>query len=100
MTLDELAINTIEAFRQYVEDSVASDDRYGAVTRCDADDGKILATRFDAGPSCWLEVVIHVATPQIRVGFLTTDANVDEELAEAIKESADSLSAFVEDGFV
>jgi hypothetical protein len=99
MNLDDTTIDTIAAFRKYVEDSVANDDRYGAATRCDADDGTVLATRFDAGSSCWFEVVIHVPTAQVRVGFLTTDSQVDEELAEAIRESVGSLAAFVGEGF-
>ena len=99
MILDDITIDTIAAFRQYVDDSVANDDRYGAATRCDGDDGKVLATRFDAGPSCWFEVVIHLPTSQVRVGFLTSDAEVDEELAESIRESAGSLSAYVGEGF-
>ncbi|MGB2984608.1 MAG: hypothetical protein WBE26_01885 [Phycisphaerae bacterium] len=99
MPLDEQSRETVEAFREYVEDAVAIDDRYGPVQRDDWEDESTLATWFEAGPSCWFQIVVHPMIPQIRVGFLTDDPSISEELEQAIQESGDTLEAFVELGF-
>ncbi len=95
MPLDELSRETIEAFRSYVEDSVAIDDRYEPAERHDREDESMLATRFAAGPACWFEVVVRPLIPQIRVGFLTNDRQESEEIVQAVRDSDQSIEAFV-----
>ncbi|UCC29077.1 MAG: hypothetical protein JSU86_12835 [Phycisphaerales bacterium] len=99
MPLDELSREKIEDFRTYIEDSVATDDRYGPAQRHDQEDESTLAMRFEAGPSCWFEVVVRPMIPQIRVGFVTDDPMISEEIEQAIQESGGSMEQFVGLGF-
>lgn len=99
MPLDEQTRKTVEAFRVYIEDMVAADERYGAVERRDDEDESTLATRFEAGPSCWFEVAVRPMIPQIRVGFLTNDRQRSEDIELAIQESGGTVGQFVEVGF-
>ncbi len=99
MTLEEAAMNTIEAFRQYIEDSVAIDDRYGVASRNDRADGSTPATRFAVGESCWFEVAVRPLIPQVRVGFVTRDRWKSEECEQAIQDSGESMGEFVGLGF-
>jgi hypothetical protein len=97
LTEDDLAI--IEAFRNYVEDSVGMDERYGEKGRCDPDQNKVdhatLATRFEAAPGCWFEFAVRPNIPQIRVGFVTNDRWKSEEIEQAIQDSGDTMGEFV-----
>jgi hypothetical protein len=99
MPLDDKDQNSVDAFRTYIEDSVASDDRYGPAQRHDRKDGSTLATRFEVGSSCWLEVALRPLIPQIRVGFVTNDRVKIEEVEQAIQESGDTMEKFVGLGF-
>lgn len=95
MAFSEEDHEVIEAFRTYIEDSVANDDRYGACKRLDRDDASTLALRFEATPTCWFEVALRPLIPQIRVAFLTNDRWLSEELEQAIQDSGDSMEEFV-----
>ncbi len=99
MALPEDLVERIESFRSYVEGAVEADDRYGKVSRHDRDDGSTLASRFEAGESCWFEVAVRPMIPQVRVGFVTSDRWKSEELEQAIQDSGDSMEEFVESGF-
>ena len=85
MPLSEEDIDLIEAFRDYVEDFEAADERYGPASRLNSDDESIMASRFEAGPSCWFEVAVHTAIPQVRVGFLTSDTSLGDEIEQAVR---------------
>ena len=95
MPLSEQDRDRIEAFRTFIADSVATDDRYGPAARHDREDGSTLATRWHAGPSCWFEIAVRPLIPQVRVGFLTEDRWKSEELEQAIQDSGDTMSEFV-----
>jgi hypothetical protein len=99
MALTEEEREGIEAFRRYIEDSAANDDRYGPASREDREDGSLLATRFGAAPSCWFEVAVRPYVPQVRVGFVTSDRWKSEEAEQAIEDSGDTMEEFVELGF-
>jgi len=83
----------IDSFRVYVEDSVATDDRYGEAVRADSDSA--LATRFFEGASCWFEVTVLPSTRQVRVGFFTSDPAVNTECEQVIAESGETAVRFV-----
>lgn len=97
LTEDQLAYAT--SFREYVEQSVSADERYGELSRHDRPDGSLLASRFHMGGKCWLEVALRPFVPQVRVGFLTSDRWKSEEAEELIESSGDSMAEFVEMGF-
>lgn len=99
MPLSEQQRDTIIAFREFVEDSVSADARYGVASRHDREDGSFLAVRFAAAPKCWFEVAVRPFVPQVRVGFLTNDRWKSEEAEQAIEDSGDTMSEFVEAGF-
>lgn len=90
----------IDAFLEFIAGTVAEDDRYGPMTRWDRADGSVVAIRFDSGPSQWFEVAITPEQAEIRVGFVTSDPSIRDEIAEGIKESGEPLSRLVEAGFV
>jgi len=90
----------IDAFLEFIAGTVAEDDRYGPMTRCDRADGSVLAIRFDSGPSQWLEVAVTPEQSEIRVGFVTSDSAIRDEIAEGLKESSEPLSRLVEAAFV
>ena len=99
MALDEQTREIVEAFREYVEDSVAADERYGTAERHDCEDESTLATRFHAGASCWLEVAVRPTVPQIRVAFLTNDPSINTEIEQALEDSGGTLTQSVGLGF-
>jgi len=99
MALSEHDRKSIEAFREYIEDSVAGDERYGPATRHDSEDESTLMTRFEAGPSCWFEVVLRPSVPQIRVGFSTDERSMSEEVEQAIQEAGDTMETLIASGF-
>ncbi len=95
MPLTQQDRDRIESFRTFIADSVAADDRYGPASPNDREDASTLATRFNAGPSCWFEVAVRPFIPQVRVGFLTDDRWKSEELEQAIQDSGDTMQEFV-----
>jgi hypothetical protein len=99
MPLTEDQADAVESLRTHVEEMVRGDDRYGDATRLDREDQSTLATRFEVGSACWLELAIRPFVPQIRVGFLTNDRWKSEEIEQAILDSGDSMAENVELGF-
>jgi hypothetical protein len=99
MPLSRLELESIETFRGYIEDSVAADERYGPAARQDSDDGAVLATRFEAGPSCWFELVLRPLIPEVRVGFLTGDQAVCGEIEQIVEDAGDTVEGLVASGF-
>ncbi len=95
MPLTQQDRDRIESFRSFIADNVANDARYGPASPSDRDDASTLATRFNAGPACWLEVAVRPFIPQVRVGFLTDDRWKSEELEEAIQDSGDTMQEFI-----
>lgn len=99
MSLSEPDLASITDFRDYLEGITEGDDRYGSAERVDKEDLSTLATRFSIGENCWLELAIHPLLPQVRVGIVTGDRWVNEQMEQAIEDSGDSMSEFVEGGF-
>ncbi len=89
--------NRIESFREYVEDSIATDDRYGEAVRSDSDTA--LATRFFEGTSCWFEVAVLPGSKKLRVGFFTTDPAIGTDCEQVIEESGETAVRFVGQAF-
>lgn len=85
----------VALFREFVEDSVAADDRYGPVTRHDAADESVLASRFDMTEGCWLEVAVLPHESKIRVGFGGSERDHADQLEQSATESGATLSQFV-----
>lgn len=99
MAMSEPDAILIEAFQEYVEGAVEADDRYGAMSRCDGEGGSIVASRFEAGRSCWFEVAVHLDVPRLTVGFLTSDASMVREIEQAIEDSDGTIQGYVAEGF-
>lgn len=85
----------IEAFRSYIEDYVAPDDRYGPAVRQDREARMWFASRFEMAPRCWFEVGVDAAAPRVRVAFLTSDAERKAMMEEAIAESGGGPSQYL-----
>lgn len=99
MPLSEEERDMVDAFREYLQGTVAADDRYGTVTHADSDDGAVFAIRFEANSICWFEVAVEVSIPRIRVGFLTTDESLGAEAEEVIQDSGETLQSHVGESF-
>ena len=97
MVLSSEDQDRIESFRIYVEDSIATDDRYGPAVREDTD--TVLATRFYEGTSCWFEIALLPAEKQVRVGFFTTDPAINTDCEQVIVESGETSVRFVGQAF-
>ena len=99
MALEDRDWASIRAFREYIIDALAIDERYGSATRYDAPDESMLITKFEAGPSCWFIMAIRPADFRVRVGFLTDDPAIYQELLDWIEETGESIEAIVGVGF-
>ena len=99
MALSENDRAVVEAFRTFMEDSVGADERYGTGSRHDKPDGSQIATRFHAGGSCWFELAVTPAKPEVRVGFVTDDLVTNDGMMELIADAGQTMSEFVGVGF-
>lgn len=90
---------TVDAFRTYVEDSTACDDRYGASSRDDQPDDALFVSLFDAGPSCWFAITVDAAAPRISVGLLVDGEAQTANMKRAIEELGKTVEELVEWGF-
>lgn len=91
--------DVVESFREFVEDAVAGDERYGEPAQLVASAGSTIGTRFDMTEECWLEVSVRTPVPEVRVGFVTTDPAVRDGITEMLSDSGQSLASFVGAGF-
>jgi hypothetical protein len=89
----------IESFRAYVEDSLASDDRYGPAVRHDEPERYRFASRWTVAPSCWFEMSINASPPEIRVTFMTSEAARNESIEASIQESGQKTDDYVGNAF-
>lgn len=89
----------VEEFRSAFERRYADDPRFRSRVRRDREDGSTLSTHFQVADSLYLEVAIRPGIPQLRAGILTDDRWKNEDLEDAIEESGDTMSEFVELGF-
>ena len=95
MPLSEHDSERVDAFLTYIEDTNAADERYGRSQRHQRDDGTTVATRFEAGPSCFFEVAVRPLVPQVRVAFLTDDQETSEEFEQTIEDFDGTMEEFV-----
>ncbi|MFQ5492171.1 MAG: hypothetical protein ACE5GE_15755 [Phycisphaerae bacterium] len=89
----------IDAYRDWLEAALASEERLGPPERIDRPDGSNLATRFAIAPSVWVELAIRPVAGQLQASVLTDDRWISEEMEEAIQDSGDTMQEFVEMGF-
>ncbi len=99
MPVDATARDQVESFRSALEATLSADERFEGPARVDREDGSTLATRFGLAPQLWLEVAVRPLIPQVRIGVLTDDRWCSEDLEQAIEDSGDTMSEFVEAGF-
>jgi hypothetical protein len=99
MPLDAKDQEIIDRFRAWCEQEFGVDERWGAPTRHDREDGSLLATRFKVADSLWLEAALRPQIPQFRAGLVTDDRWTSEDLEQTIEDSGDTMSEFVELGF-
>src|SRR5262245_10751574 len=89
----------IERFRAGFEARRSADRRFGAAVRDDRTDESYLASRFAVGERVWLELAVRPFIPHLRLGIVTDDRWMSEELEQVIEDSGDTMSEFVELGF-
>ena len=99
MALSEQDQKVIEAFREWLENSLSAEDGIGAIERHDHPDGSTLATRFELAAHVWLELAIRPVALQLQASILTDDRWLSEEMETAIEDSGDTMGEFVEMGF-
>ncbi len=89
----------VQRFRDAFEAGLRGDARVRSVLRDDRADGSVLATRFEVAPQLWLEMCVRPHIPQVRAGLVTDSRWLSEDLEQAIEDSGDTMSEFVELGF-
>lgn len=99
MPLSNEEQSLVREFRDAFERRYDGDPRFRSVTREDRPDGSTLSTRFEVAPSLWLEMALRPEIPQLRAGLLTDDRWKNEDLEDAIEETGDTMSEFIELGF-
>lgn len=99
MPLSQVDRERIAAFRDALERRYRTDARITEISRHDRDDESTLATRLAVGDKLWLEVTVRPSIPQLRVGIMTDDRWLSEDLEQVIEDSGDEMSEFVEAGF-
>lgn len=99
MSLSPAEEKLVNEFRAAVETELAADPRFAPPAREDRPDGSTRCSRFHLGGRLWLEVAVRPQIPQIRVGIMSDDRWVNEELEEAIEETGDTMPEFIEAGF-
>ena len=99
MSLSPADEKLVNDFRTAIETELSQDERFGPATREDRPDGSTRGSRFHVGGRIWLEVAVRPQIPQIRVGVVSDDRWVNEELEEAVEETGDTMPEFIEMGF-
>lgn len=99
MALSQTELDVVASFRGRFEEHYAGDARFGEVSRVDREDGSQCSTRFQVADDVWLDLTVRPGIPQLRAGIVTDDRWKNEELEDAIEETGDSMSEFVELGF-
>ena len=99
MPVTEDQREAVETFRAAFEAQLADDERFGAATRHDRDDASTLATQFAVAENLWVELAVRPLIPQVRVGLVTSDRWLSEDLENAIEDTGDTMSEFLETGF-
>jgi hypothetical protein len=85
----------IEQFQRWLEETYAGDERFSGRRRAsgaEADAG----VRLEVGEGSYYEILVRLAKPDIRVGFLTTDRSLNESIEQGILDSGDSLDELME----
>ena len=99
MSLSPADEKQVHEFRTALEAELSDDERFGPAVREDRADGSTRCTRFHVGGRIWIEVALRPQIPQLRVGVMSDDRWVNEELEEAVEETGDTMSEFIEFGF-
>ncbi len=99
MTLTQAQTQQLADFRYWVEHLVSADGRFGEPERSDREDGSTLTTRWSVAEDLHLEVSLRPLIPQVRVGMVTDDRWKSEEIEQAIQDSGDSMSEYLELAF-
>lgn len=99
MALETADRTLIQEFRARLERELSADARFSPPQRSDREDESLLSSHFPVGPNLWIELTLRPFIPQARVGILTDDRWKNEDLEDAIEETGDTMSEFVELGF-
>ena len=92
------AQSTIE-FRQWAESLLAEQPNAGKSVDSDREDGSTLTTRWPVADDLFLEITVRPLIPQVRIGIVTDDRWKSEEIEQAIQDSGDNMSEYLELAF-
>jgi hypothetical protein len=95
MMLTDEQCATIEAFRSFIEDSCALDDRYGFASPVEDAARGVFESRFAAEEASWFVVTVMASVPEVRVGYMMADPRHHAELVRAIEEMGETVDSFV-----
>ena len=99
MVLHETQQGQVADFRRWVEGELSRSSRFASPSHDDREDHSTLTTRWPVGESVWIEVTIRPLIPQVRVGVVTDNRWISEEMEQVIEDSGDTMSEFVGLGF-
>lgn len=90
---------TTEQFFDTLTTRLADLDTLSPPARVAREDGTAISLRFEVAERVWLDLTLRPDVPQVRAGIMTDDRWVSEDLEQAIEDSGDTMSEFVELGF-
>ncbi|MGB0715598.1 MAG: hypothetical protein ACPGXK_06965, partial [Phycisphaerae bacterium] len=96
MTLTEDQQGMVDSFLSFVEGECSGDDRYGESSNFRREEDHMVGVRFALGSSCWLEASVETSSPRVRVGFLTDDDNIRNDLMGLFSEMEETPTQVLE----
>jgi len=98
-TLTPAQLDSVAAFRDWLTEQLAVNERMGPAQTDDRDDGSTLTTRWPIGENLFMQVTLRPLIPQVRVGIVTDDRWKSEEIEQGVQDSGDTMEEFLELGF-
>ncbi|MFQ5463293.1 MAG: hypothetical protein ACE5E5_11790 [Phycisphaerae bacterium] len=96
MTITSEQSEIVDAFLDYLDGEFSGDERYGPAERYDRKDESSRALRFSLGPNCWIEAAVRPAVPEVRVGFVTDERSIFDEILNLLADAEETPSENLE----
>ncbi len=86
----------VDAFLDFLDGEFSGDERYGPSERYDRKDESSRALRFSLGPNCWIEAAVRPNVPEVRVGFVTDERMIFDEIVNLLADAEETPSQNLE----
>jgi len=86
----------VDAFLDFLDGEFSGDERYGPAERYERKDESARALRFALGPNCWIEAAVRPDVPEVRVGFVTDERSIFDEIVNLLADAEETPSENLE----